>query len=148
MPSTRKQKAKSRKSREMDILFEYDNMDVMLGRDNFNSIERELDEMTPEGHQDTQSLPNRGSSSQVNEMRVIENRYGSVRQERVSESFKILSDEMNARFSREMDSMMDLMQSEINRAISSDINDRVIPEIQSLIGKFLWIVMALSHVRS
>ena len=41
---------------------------------------------------------------------------------------------MNARFSREMDSMMDLIQSKINRAISFAINARVIPEIQSIMG--------------
>ena len=31
MPSTRKQKAKARKSREMDMMSDYDNLDVMLG---------------------------------------------------------------------------------------------------------------------
>ena len=46
----------------------------------------------------------------------------------------MLSDEMNARFSPEMDSMMDLIQSHINREINSAINDRVIPEIQSIMG--------------
>ena len=52
MPWVRKQKDKSRKSREMDILSEYVNMDVMLGGDNSNSIERELDSIIngPEGH--------------------------------------------------------------------------------------------------
>ena len=139
MPSTRKQKAKSRKSREMDILSEYGSMDVVLGGDNSNSIERELDSIinVPEGHQDPQSLPNRESSFQENEIRDIENRNGSVRQEGLSESNNILSDEMNASFSREMDSMMDLIQSQINRVISSAINDsysrRVTPEYN---GKF------------
>ena len=42
MPSTRKQKAKARKSREMDIMSDYDNLDVMLGNDINNPIEREL----------------------------------------------------------------------------------------------------------
>ena len=42
MPSTRKQKAKARKSREMDMMSYFDNLDVMLGNDNNNPIEREL----------------------------------------------------------------------------------------------------------
>ena len=42
MPSTRRQKAKARKSREMNILSEIENMDVMLGNENNNPIEREL----------------------------------------------------------------------------------------------------------
>ena len=31
MPSTRRQKAKARRSREMDMLSDYDNLDVMQG---------------------------------------------------------------------------------------------------------------------
>ena len=42
MPSTRRQKAKARKSREMDMLSDIENMDVMLGNGSNNPIEREL----------------------------------------------------------------------------------------------------------
>ena len=58
----------------MDILSEYGTMDVMLGGNNSSSIERELDSIIngPEGHQGTQSLPNREGSSQENEIRDIE----------------------------------------------------------------------------
>ena len=68
MPSTRKQKAKARKSRELDMLSDYGNMDVMLGDGNSNSIERELDSLinVSERQQDFQSFPNRESSSQEN----------------------------------------------------------------------------------
>ena len=44
MPSTRRQKAKARRSKEMDKLSDYDNLDVMLGSENNNPIERELAE--------------------------------------------------------------------------------------------------------
>ena len=43
----------------------------------------------------------------------------------------MLSGEMNARMSREMEAMMDLTQSQISRAISSAISERIIPEIQN-----------------
>ena len=44
MPSTRRRKAKARKSREMDMprLSDIENMDVMLGNGSNNPIEREL----------------------------------------------------------------------------------------------------------
>ena len=42
MPSTRRQKARARKSREMDMMSDIDNLDVMLGNGNENPIEREL----------------------------------------------------------------------------------------------------------
>ena len=42
MPSTRRQKAKARKSREMGMLSDIENMYVMLGNGCNNPIEREL----------------------------------------------------------------------------------------------------------
>ena len=42
MPSTRRQKSKARRSREMDMMSNFDNLDVMLGNENNNPIEREL----------------------------------------------------------------------------------------------------------
>ena len=56
------------------------------------------------------------------------------RQEVLAESIEILSSEMNTRLSQEMDSLMNLMQTQINRAISSAINDRVLHDIQSIMG--------------
>ena len=45
---------------------------------------------------------------------------------------EILSGEMNFGLCREMDSLLSMMHAQINRAIGSAINDRVIPEIQSI----------------
>ena len=61
MPSTGKQKAKARKSRKLDMLSDYGNMDVMLGNGNSNSLKRELGSLinVPETRQDFQSFPNR-----------------------------------------------------------------------------------------
>ena len=42
MHSTRKQKATARKSREMDMISDFENLDEMLRNDNANAIEREL----------------------------------------------------------------------------------------------------------
>ena len=45
----------------------------------------------------------------------------------------MLSGEMNARMSREMETMMDVMYTKIRRAISSAISKRIIPEIQNMV---------------
>ena len=60
-PTTRKQKSNIRKSKEMDILYDYSNMDVKLGERNSNSIETELDSIIncTETQQDFQSLLSR-----------------------------------------------------------------------------------------
>ena len=42
MPSTRRQKAKARKSRVLDMMSDIDNLDIMLGNSGENPIEREL----------------------------------------------------------------------------------------------------------
>ena len=42
MFSTRRQKAKTRKSREMDMMSDIDNVPVMLGNGSENPVEREL----------------------------------------------------------------------------------------------------------
>ena len=137
MPSTRRQKAKSRKSRELDMLSD---LDVMLGGRSSNSIERELDSLinVPEGQRDFQSFPNRENSSQENEIRDIDSRNEPVRESRLIESINTLSGEMNARMSREMETMMDLMQSHITRVISSAISERIIPEIQNMVENLPW----------
>ena len=135
MPSTRRQKAKARKSRELDMLSDYGNMDVMLGDGNSNSIERDLDTLinVPDGRRDYRSFPNRENSSQENEIRDIDSRNEPVRESRLLESINTLSGEINARMSREMEAMMDLVQSQITRAISSAISERIIPEIQNMV---------------
>ena len=136
MPSTRRQKAKAKKSRELDMLSDYGNMEIMLGCGNSNSIERELDSPinVPDRQQDLQSFPNRENSSQENEIRNIDNRNEPIGESRFTESIDTLSGEMNARMSREMESMMEFLQTQISRAINSAISERIIPEIQSMMG--------------
>ena len=55
-----------------------------------------------------------------------------MRQNDVSQSFEALSNEFNLRLSQEMDSMMSMMHSQMNRAVTTDIAERVIPEIQNI----------------
>ena len=44
------------------------------------------------------------------------------------------SNQFNLRLSQEMDSMIAMMQSQINRGISSAITDRIIPEIKNIMS--------------
>ena len=129
MPSTRRQKAKARRSREMDILSDYDNLDVMLGNENNNPIERELaeaiDQSSAHGDGDTNVY-------HENEFRDYLHENEPLRQNEVRQSFEAFSSEFNLRLSQEMESMMSIMHSQINRAISTAIAERVIPEIQNI----------------
>ena len=115
------------------MLSDYGNMDMMLGDGHSNSIEKELDSLIigAERQQHFQTFPNRENSPQENDIRDISNRNEPVREGRLIESINVLSGEMNARMSREMETMKDFMQTQISRAFNSAINERIIPEIQS-----------------
>ena len=129
MPSTRKQKAKARKSREMDMMSDFENLNVTLGNSNNNSIERELADAIDQSsaHGDTDTI-----AYQENEYRNYLHENDLLRQNEVRQSFETFSNEFNLRLSQEMNSMMSMMHSQINRAITTAIAKRVIPEIQNI----------------
>ena len=56
------------------------------------------------------------------------------RQNDIRQSLETFSNEFNLRLSQEMDSMMSMMHSQLNRAISNAIIERVIPEIQNIVS--------------
>ena len=56
------------------------------------------------------------------------------RQNDVRQSLETFSNEFNLRLSQEIDSMMSMMHSQINRAFSNAITERVIPEIQNIVS--------------
>ena len=87
MPSSRRKKAKARQFWEIDILSDHGNMNVLLGDWNSNSLEGDLDNVIncPDRHQDFESLPNRGSSSQEIEIRNIDKRNGPIKQNGLEE---------------------------------------------------------------
>ena len=131
MPPTRRQKAKARKSREMDILSDVDNLDVMLGCGDSNPIERELADAIEQSsvQGDTES-----STHPRNQYASFNYENSLPRQSNVRQSFETFSNEFYLRLSQEMDSMMSMMHSQINRAISAAIAERVVHEIQNTVS--------------
>ena len=94
MPSKRKQKAKARQSREMDMMSDFENLDVMLGNGNNNPIERELadaiDQSSAYGDADTNAY-------QGSEYRDYLHENDLLRQNEVRQSFQTFSNEFNLR---------------------------------------------------
>ena len=119
------------------MMSDFENMDVVLGSDNVNPIERELSNVigTTESHCENES------NSQFRESNSHENGFGHYvhenmipRQNRFQESMETFTSEFNMRLSQEMDSMMSIMNTQINRAMSSAKAERVIPEIQCIVS--------------
>ena len=74
------------------------------------------------------TFPHEGEFGNTNYERNI------PRRDEVREFIDTFTIEFNLRLSQEMDSMMLMMHSQINRSISSAISDRVIPEIRSIVS--------------
>ena len=130
MPSTRRQKARARNSREMDMMSDVDNLDVMLGNGGENPIERVLADAIEQSfvqgdYEANEYQRNNYSFVQENE---------PLRQNEVSQSLETFTNEFNLRLSQETDSMMSMVHNQINRAISTAISERVIPEIQNIVS--------------
>ena len=89
-------------------------MDIMLGDGSSNSIEKELDNVInrADRHQDFEYLPNRRSSTQENDIRIIDNKNCPVRQDGLAESIEILLSEMNARLTHERDSLLNVIHAQ------------------------------------
>ena len=137
MLSTRRQKTKARKSREMDMMYDFDNMGILLGNENANPLERELANAI-EGsinNEETESNSHlSGNTSQGNEIRHFDHEDTISRQDRLLETMETCTNEFNLRLSQEMDTKISMMHSQIKRAISSAFAERVILEIQNMVS--------------
>ena len=129
MTSTRRQKAKARKSRGMDMMSDFDTLNVMIG--NENAIEKELSNTIEESsvHDDTES-----NMYSRNELGDFTHGNNAPRQNEARENMETFTNELNLRLSQEMDSTIARMHSQFNRAISSAISDRVIPESRNIVS--------------
>ena len=118
-------------------MYDFENMDIMIGNENINPIERELSNMigNAENNQDIESNL-QSAQCEPNESEFGHYVHGNAvpRQDRVQETLEIFTSKFNMRLSQEMDSMMSLMHSQINRAINTAIAERVIPEIQNIVS--------------
>ena len=121
----------------MDMMSDFDNLDVMVGSDNNNPIERELANAIEESsvQYDAESnLPAREDFPQENEFRNQNYENNFPRHEGILESFETFTNEVNLRLSQEMDSMMSMVHAQINRAFSSAISGKIIPEIRNIVS--------------
>ena len=136
MPSTRRQKAKARKSREMDLRSNDNNKDMMLGGINSNSLERKFEVITKHslGQGDTEAILTYKIPSQKIENRNNGCRIETTRSDGHLESMEMLSEELSLRLSQVADPLMNILQVQITKAINSAINNSVIPEIQNAMG--------------
>ena len=110
--------------------------DMMLGGINSNYIEKKFEIVLNHslGQGDTEAILTYKIPSQQIENRNIGCRIETTRSNRHLESMELLSEELNLRLSQVTDSLMNFLQVQITRAINSAINDKMVPEIQNIMG--------------
>ena len=109
---------------------------MMLGGINSNCIEKKFEIVLNHslGQGDTEAILTYKIPSQQIENRNIGCRIETTRSDRHLESMELLSEELNLRLSQVTDSLMNILQVQITRTINSAINDKMVPEIQNIMG--------------
>ena len=101
----------------MDMMPDFENIDVMLGNDNATAIEQELSNVfgNSENHCDAEAnLQSRENESHENDFGQFVYENMIPRQDRFQETMETFTSEFNMRLSQEMDSMMSMTHSQIN----------------------------------
>ena len=128
MPSTRKQKAKERRSRQLDIMSDAENVDIMLG--SYSGNVEGNDQSENETHLDSvSSRPQRNSNSTGEDFRSLltNSRENS---EITIETTRLINEEITKQMSRKLNEIKMSLNSQIQNAISTAIVNTVLPSIQ------------------
>ena len=126
MPSTRKQRAKERRSREVDLMSDAETLDISLGSHSRNEPENnsvdENDEM------DRESDRTRHDMAQNSEdFRSLLNSNNKENSESTVETMRLVSSEI----SKQMDGLRKDLNLLIVESINSVINEKVLPDIRN-----------------
>ena len=133
MPSTRKQKATERRSRQLDIMSDVENVDVMLGSFSRNDEGNDLSEK--ELNLDSESSrPQRNSNltGEVFRSLLANSRENS---EISIETTGLINEEIFNQMSRRLNEIKTSLNSQVQDAITSAITSTVVPSIQNTLEK-------------
>ena len=132
MPSTRKQKAKEKRSRQSDVMSDIENLDVMLGKYQENEQFR-VGNIT-EGEIDLESQRRqRGTAPVDSNYRSLLNTNLSENSEITIETSRAINSEFSSQMSRKLEEMKSDLNSHILEVINSAIEDKILPSIENVI---------------
>ena len=133
MPSTRKQKAKEKRSRQSDVMSDIENLDVMLGNyANSDIRDREIVdqiEIDPES-----SRRHQGIGQEESNYRSLLNTNLSENSEITVETSRAISSEISSQMSRKLEEMKSDLNSHILEVINSAIDEKILPSIENVIA--------------
>ena len=128
MPSTRKQKAKERRSRQLDMLSDVENVDIMLG-----SYSRDDEENNPSENVNLDSesrRPQQNSNVIGEDFRSLLNTNSRGNSEITIETTRMISEEISNQMSRKLNGIKSSLNFQRQDAISNAITEKILPSIQ------------------
>ena len=130
MPSTRKQKAKERRSRQLDIMSDVENVDIMLGSYSRDDERVEQSESELNSYSGSNRL-HQNSNLVGEDFRLLLNTNSRENSEATIETTRLFNEEISNQMSRRQDEIKASLNSQIQSAISAAIADNVLPSIQN-----------------
>ena len=129
MPSTRKQKAKERRSRQLDMLSDVENVDIMLGSYSRDDEENDISENGV--NLDSGSNRPQQSSNVIGEdFRSLLNTNSRENSEIKIETTRMINEEISIQMSRKLNEIKNSLNVRIQDAIKSAITEKILPSIQ------------------
>ena len=136
MPSTRKQKAKERRSRQLDMLSDVENVDIMLG-----SYSREDDENNVSENEvnldSGSSRPKQSSNVIGKDFRSLLNTNSRENSEITIEITRLINEEISNKMSRKFNEIKNSLDFQIQNANSSAITEKILPSIQNTLEELI-----------
>ena len=133
MPSTRKQKAREKRSRQSDVMSDIENLDVMLG-----NYQRENNEFRSENNEnilDQRSNEREGQDRNVEDYQTFLNNNPSENSCLTVETSRAISSEISSQMSRKFQEMQNSLNSQILDVINTAIDTRVLPSIKNAVKR-------------
>ena len=130
MPSTRKQKAEERRSRQLDTMSDVENVDIMLGSYSRDDEENDISENGI--NLDSGSNRPQQSSNVIGEdFRFLLNTNSRENSEITIETTRMIKEEISNQISRKLNEIKSGLNIQIQDAISSAITEKILPSIQN-----------------
>ena len=132
MSSTRKQKAKERRSRQLDIMSDVENVDVMLG--SYSRNDEGDDQSENELNLDSESSRPQGNSNMTGEdfrSLLTNSRENS---EITIETTRLIIEEISKQMARKLNEIKTSLNSQTQDAITAAITSTVLPSIQKTLN--------------
>ena len=130
MPSTRKQRAKERRSTQLDKISDVENVDILLG--SYSRGDERIDQSENELHLDSGSnRPQQNSNMTGEDFRSLLNTNSRENSEMTIQTTRMISDEISSQVTRKFNDNRSSLNLQIEEAINAAITEKVLPSIEN-----------------